>query len=158
MTDLLFTETYNLYYKDLYRFIFSFLRAADKAEDIIQETFIKFYDKAPDNQDKWKDWLFSVSKNLCMDLLRKEKREKEYLMTVPQKTSDSDAQDLDLMEAVNSLSAKYSEPIRLFYFANLNIKEIGKNLGISEDAVKKRLQRGREQLKEMLEEKENGGY
>lgn len=156
MTDYLFTKTYNLYYKDLYRFIYSFLRAADKTEDVIQETFIKFYEKAPENEDKLKDWLFSVSKNLCMDLLRKEKREREYLMTVPQKTSDSDGdvQDLDLMNAIDSLSPKYSEPIRLFYFGNLSTKEIGKNLGISEDAVKKRLQRAREQLKEILEEKE----
>lgn len=158
MTDQLFTQTYNLYYKDLYRFIFSFLRASDKVEDIIQETFIKFYDKAPNDESKFKDWLFSVSKNLCMDALRKEKREKEYLQTVPQKTSDTDESNVDLMEALDSLSPKYSEPIRLFYFANLNLKEIAKNLSISEDAVKKRLQRGREQLKEILEEKENGGH
>lgn len=157
MTDYLFTKTYNLYYKDLYRFIYSFLRATDKVEDVIQETFIKFYDKAPDNEDKFKDWLFSVAKNMCMDVLRKEKREKEYLMTVPQKTSDSDKQeDLDLMNALNSLGPKYGEPIRLFYFGNLSTKEIAKQLNLSEDAVKKRLQRGREQLKEILEEKENG--
>ena len=156
MTDQLFTKTYNLYYKDLYRFIYSFLRANDKTEDIIQETFIKFYEKAPDNEDKFKDWLFSVSKNLCMDLLRKEKREKDYLMTVPQKTSDSDEQDLDLMKAVDSLPPKYSEPIRLFYFASLSTKEIAHHLSISEDAVKKRLQRGREQLKEILEERKDG--
>lgn len=58
--------------------------------------------------------------------------------------------------SLSKIPKKYQEPIRFFYYGDMTVKEIALLLLISEEAVRKRLQRGREYLKTLLEgEKEN---
>lgn len=58
---------------------------------------------------------------------------------------------IDLRNAMSQLSEKYRRPLELFYFADLSAEEIARILGISPNAVRIRLSRGRTVLKNMLE-------
>ena len=77
----------------------------------------------------------------------------ELYLNCPKKEDNiyDDNQDLILM-ALDKIPKKYSLIIRLFYYGNLSIKEISKLCFLSENTVKKRLQRGKEELKKVLEE------
>ena len=56
------------------------------------------------------------------------------------------------MKEVLSLPSKYKTVLLLYYIEGYRLKEISRILGISESAVKKRLQRGKEALKQKLTE------
>lgn len=144
-----FTTIYQKHFKDLYRFAFSYLKAKEKAEDVVQETFMKFYHSSIMGEDKVKSWLFSTSKNLCVDVLRKEN--KSLPMVDEEHLEDERNQNRYVFNMVDQLSSKYGEIIRLHYFGGFNINEIAEYKHMSVDGVKKRLQRGREKLKEMME-------
>ena len=62
------------YGNSLFRFCLFTLKNESDAEDVIQETFIKYLQKAPAFADAEheKAWLFKVASNLCLDLLRKQ--------------------------------------------------------------------------------------
>lgn len=59
-------------------------------------------------------------------------------------------QDLYLLEDINRLNEKYKSVFQLFYFEDLKVAQISKILNISESAVKTRLKRAREILKQIL--------
>lgn len=61
-------------------------------------------------------------------------------------------EESDLFDAVMELPEKYRIVIHLFYYEDMEIKEISKVLGISESNVKVRLSRGRKMLKDRLKE------
>lgn len=63
--------------------------------------------------------------------------------------------DKTLFESVMSLPPKYSAVIYLFYYEDLKISEIAKILDITQSAVKSRLVRGRNALKEIIEKEQN---
>ena len=63
-------------------------------------------------------------------------------------------EDLEVTKFVWMLSEKYSTVIYLFYYEEMKISEIAEALGLSQSAVKQRLSRGREKLKNLIE-KEN---
>ena len=144
-----FTTIYQKHYADLYRFAFSYLKSKEKAEDIVQETFIRYYHSSITKEEKIKSWLFSTCKNLSIDLIRKES--KELQMTEEEHIEERSDEYQHVFSMIDSLSDKYGEIIRLHYFGGLSIKEIAEAKHMSEDSIKKRLQRGREKLKEMME-------
>ena len=57
-----------------------------------------------------------------------------------------------MLAAVDKTPEKYATAIRLFYYGGLRVKEIASALHISENNVKKRLNRAREKLKNLIEE------
>ena len=59
----------------------------------------------------------------------------------------------DLSEIVNTLPEKYKTIIILHYYDDMKIKDISSVLKISESAVKKRLERARDLLKDLIERK-----
>ena len=61
-------------------------------------------------------------------------------------------EDTRLMESLLLLSSRYREVLLLHYVEGYQGKEIAQMLGISESAVRKRLERGRGKLRDLLEE------
>ncbi len=62
----------NKYGNMLYKICFIMLQNENDTEDAIQETFIKYYQKAPPFKDSEheKAWLIKVATNQCRDMLR----------------------------------------------------------------------------------------
>ena len=53
----------------------SIVKDEDRAKDVVQDTFIKLYEQDPEKvKESLKAWLFTVCRNRCFDVIRKEKR------------------------------------------------------------------------------------
>lgn len=133
------------------------------AEDAVHEAFIKLtrhLDGVDENNShKTTSFLVVIVRNVCYDILRKQKRDKSFgseeIENVGYISFDSfNTVELEtIYEAIESLSDKYREIIELKVYHNLSDKEISDILGIDNAAVRKRLQRAREMLKKKLAEK-----
>ena len=64
---------------------------------------------------------------------------------------DFNDDDIELFGALMKLDVTYRLPVHLFYFNDYSYKEIAKVLNLTESAVAMRIKRGREQLRELLE-------
>ena len=136
------------YGNSLFRFCLFTLKNETDAEDVIQETFIRYLQKAPAFADTEheKAWLFKVASNLCLDLLRYQKRHRQeeldaaqYMSTVPE--------NLEILEALLELPEKFRLVLILYYVEGYRIHEIAEIIQKSPSAVKMRLQKGRKLLK-----------
>lgn len=143
----------NLYENDILRMAYSYLHNMEDAEDIVQETVICYWQKAPQNMDmsKEKAWLLTVASNLSKNKIRYKKLRKtdELLDTLVQE----EREDLSFVwEAVKSLPVKYREAVHLFYYEGYPTRDIAQILHRNESSVRSDLRRGREQLKKILKE------
>ncbi len=133
----------------------SFTKNKTDAEDIMQNVFLKLWKNKKDFNDNAHivKWLTVVTSNECKNLLKYyARRMTQSLDNVGEEYSFDNDYDYDLFNAVMKLPPKLSLVIHLFYYEDLSINEISQSIKISEGAVKTRLNRGREKLKEMLGE------
>lgn len=151
MSDEKFIQIYEENKTSIFRIAFSYLRVKEDAQDVLQETFLKLYMNPPKDDSNLFGWLARVTRNNCLDIIKKKKKEKEYFLKY-QEEFHSDKKKFDILKYVLKLDEKYSSVIRLYYYGNLSIKDISIALKISESNVKKRLERAREKLKIMIKE------
>ncbi|MBQ8165426.1 MAG: RNA polymerase sigma factor [Lachnospiraceae bacterium] len=146
-----------LKYSDLlYRICFLILKNEQDVGDVIQETFILYMKKHPDfeSEEKKKAWLIKVSQNKCKDFLRFHKRHSyvplDEVEDILMGTSDVEPSYKVQLEEIWELDYKLKSVVILYYIEGYSIKETAQMLAISESACKKRLERARNKLKEML--------
>ena len=155
-----FEKKYRLYSQELMNISFGYARNKDDSLDIIQNVFYKYFNanKVFKNQNEEKYWLIRVTINESKDFLRKKKKltivNEEELDIVSydneDKHNNKELQKLSIL--VKQLPEKYRRVIILHYYDSLSIKEIVNILNISESAIKKRLERARNILKQEMEE------
>ena len=151
MTDEKFLCAYEKFRNTVYSVIFSYVRNADDASELSQDTFIKLYtyEGGFDSDDHMKAWLIRVAVNGCNDHFRKRRHVSDS--PIPEDLPSGDEHELDeIIAEVMKLPEKYRIPIHLFYYEEYSVSEISDILGISESTVKTRLRRGREKLKKAL--------
>ena len=140
------------YGNSLYRLCSVMTGNREDADDAVQECFLKYVEKAPEFNDSEheKAWLIRVASNICKDILRKRKHQSFVSLDEIRNlsTSEDNAQILGMLV---SLEEKYRIVIHLHYVEGYKAGEIASMLGITEAAVKKRLQRGRDALREIYE-------
>ncbi len=122
------------------------------AEDALQETLLKYLQKAPqfESADHEKAWLFRVATNHCRDHFRKSK--KFPAVTWEEVSSFAlDQEDLGVLDALMTLPDRFKKVLVLYYVAGYGIEEIAKIIEKTPSAVKMRLQKGRELLREAYE-------
>ena len=143
------------YQNRLYVAALSICKNTYDAEDVVQDTFIKYLSKNIDYESKEhiKAWLLRVAINLAKNktttfFRRKVIPMEDYMQNIEIPSKES----YNLFNAVMSLPQKYRIVIHLFYYEDYSVKEIAEILKISQENVKTRLTRGRKQLKTMLKE------
>ncbi len=143
----------NQYSNMLYKICFVIMGNKNDAEDALQETFFRFIRKPPDIKDKEheKAWLIKVATNICRDMKRFQIRH-TYMQLEDIADYLQDKKQKAILEEVLSLPRKQKEVIYLHYIEGYKINELANILRVSENVIKKRLQRGRVQLKLILEE------
>lgn len=143
----------NQYSNMLYKICFVIMGNKNDAEDALQETFFRFIRKPPDIKDKEheKAWLIKVATNICRDMKRFQIRH-TYMQLEDIADYLQDNKQKAILEEVLSLPRKQKEVIYLHYIEGYKINELANILRVSENVIKKRLQRGRMQLKLILEE------
>ncbi|SFZ93827.1 RNA polymerase sigma-70 factor, ECF subfamily [Flaviramulus basaltis] len=136
------------------------------AEDITIQTFSKAFDKIETYDDayKFKTWLITISKNIHIDLLRKEKNsisqvilnnDKEAFQILDESPSPEDELITEqhlakLLRDIKKLKPHYQEVINLRYFQELSYKEISKELKEPMNNVKVKLLRAKKLLAEII--------
>jgi len=133
----------------LYRLCLVMLRNESDAEDAVQETFIKYLQKAPqfEESEHEKAWLITVATNQCRDMLRFRKRHPQIDPKLLQELSVNSSES-GILEALLSLPEKFRLVLILYYVEEYPIDEIAKIIGKTASAVKMRLQKGRKLLEE----------
>lgn len=152
-----FEKAYLAYADMLYRIAVAYLRSSEDASDTVQDVFIKFMDKAPvfGDENHEKAYLIRLTVNRCKDVLRKRSiRLHSSLEDALENSASFDTDISDMLALLHSLDEKYRETMILHYLEGLSAEETAEALGISLSAVKMRLMRGREILRNELEKEE----
>lgn len=143
------------YENNLYQAAYSVLQNRADAQDAVQLAFIQ-YVQDPDSfesEEHIRRWLFRTVLNKAKDIRRSFwRRNRTDLDETIQNMSFEQPKDLDLFSAVSALPRTYRVVLQLYYYEEFSIREISQMLSISENAVKKRLSRARNLLKEKLDE------
>jgi RNA polymerase sigma-70 factor (ECF subfamily) len=136
----------------LFRICMVILCNEQDAQDVLQDTFCRYMEKAIDFRDKEheKAWLIKVATNRCRDIHRQQIRHPRADMKEVTAYCEMPEQS-EALEALVRLPDKLKIVIYLHYIEGYKSTEIAQMLGISVQAVKKRMQRGREELRSMLE-------
>jgi RNA polymerase sigma-70 factor (ECF subfamily) len=161
-----FEKVYESLFTLIYRISYRITGRSDTAEDMVQEAFIKYYENAhkiPDLEQS-KYWLIRVVKNLSLNHEKRKGRERnavDKIKRIPQKLEASAEENLIreetrtvVQEALNKLPHNLRSVLVLRDYADMNYKEIGDTLNISEGNVKVRVFRAREKLATILKEGE----
>ena len=137
----------------LYRLCILMLKNENDAEDAVQETMIKYYQKSPVFRDDEheKAWLIKVAANKCRDLLRFRVRHPQVEDDFLEKVS-FDSSDSGIIEALTSLPEKLRLVMTLYYIEDYRVEDIAKIINRTPSAVKMRLQKGRRLLEAIYRE------
>ena len=151
-------EVMELHTEHLLRLAYFYVQSWDAAEDIVQESFIAFYEKAAQykGEASVKNYVRKIVINRCHDYLRRKKRRQLFLPSKHVKSAEQEVvlstEKSTLLHAVMQLNEKHREAIILYYFEELSTVQIAGLLGLNESTVRSRLKRARDELKGYLDE------
>lgn len=137
----------------LLRFAYSYVHNLADAQELVQDTLVRYLDKAPEfeNEDARKAWLFRVCANLAKNRLRFNARRAHGSLDVLLERELKQDPDLSFVwQAVCALPEKYRSVIHLFYEEGYTTAEIASILRQKESTVRSWLSRGRSRLKDIL--------
>ena len=135
------------------------------AQDLTQESFVKAYMTLSRIKDpaRFASWLYRITVNACNRWLRDRKGADDLPLEAvaqtgaaysggesPEEHAEAEELCISVREAIATLSERNRLPVTLYYMDGLSYAEIGNFLSLSQSAVKSRLHRAREQLKEGL--------
>ena len=120
------------------------------ADDVFQEVFLRLVRKSPEfeSEEHAKAWLIRVTLNCSYKLLGSAWNRRTEPLS--ESFEIRDRYDSGVFDAVQSLPEKYRTVIHLFYYGGYSGAEIARMLRISESAVRTRVQRAKEKLREAL--------
>lgn len=157
-----FREIYNATFSLLYKVAWRVVNDEEASEDLVHDSYIKASEKKMvfPSLDDAKFWLIRVVKNASLNYAKRKTREnKAYHKALYESKKSSESADTELLkedsrkyalEALNKLPKGLREVLILREYGDLNYKEIGKVLGITEGNVKIRMFRAREQLEKLV--------
>lgn len=140
-------------YDKIYRYCYFKIYDKELAEDITQETFLRFF-KQSSSIDNSKElaYLYTIAKNLCIDIFRK--KPVENLNKIEDEAtydpSDKWADDFTLKSIIAKLSKDEQELLLLRYANEIPITSICKITGLSRFAIYRKLSKTLKWLKQEL--------
>ena len=140
-------------YDKIYRYCYFKLYDTQLAQDITQETFLRFYRQGLTlDNDKELPYLYTIAKNLCIDHFRKNPVEsvEEMAEDATHDPTEGWINDLTLRMTISKLPNDEQELLFLRYANELPITSICEITGLSRFAVYRRLSKSLKWLKEEL--------
>lgn len=143
-----------LYGDSLFRLALVYVKDPADAQDIVQETLIRYVHRAPDFSSgaAEKAWLMQVCANLSKNHLRFRSRHQTSDLCAMAGKGSENADLSYVWQAVASLPEKYREVVHLYYQEGYTATEIGQMLSKKEATVRSLLSRARTKLKDILRE------
>jgi RNA polymerase sigma-70 factor (ECF subfamily) len=161
----------------VYNFILRYVGHRQRAEDLLQETWIKVVRSSGEWQPKarFTTWVFTIARNLCVDSARKETFRKTDSLDAPASQDESEGRSVgDLVadeagqtpdraahnvrlrplieQALQGLPSEQREVFLLREYQGIGFKEIAEVTGVNENTVKSRMRYALEGLRKKLEE------
>ena len=133
----------------LYRAALAILGHPQEAEDAVQDTFLRFLEKAPENLEYPSAWLMRVLVNGCRSRLRLAWRR---VGPLPDTLPAPGPEEREELEELFSLPPEDRAIIHLHYYEGYSTAELARMLDCQPGTVRSRLFRARERLKKLIEE------
>ncbi|MBO4808091.1 MAG: RNA polymerase sigma factor [Lachnospiraceae bacterium] len=138
-------------YDKIYRYCYFKLYDRNLAEDITQETFLKYYEHYSfNNENTALKHLYTIARNLCIDEFRRTKTESIDESTVELPYENDVTDKLAIKNAIRRLNDDEKELLLLRYVNELNVGSIGEMLGISRFATMRKIKVAVKRFKEEL--------
>ncbi|MCH5303654.1 MAG: RNA polymerase sigma factor [Ruminococcus sp.] len=151
-----FERIYSQYKDNVLKISYMYLKDYQLAEDATQETFCRVLSKIGTLKDETKDkaWVSKIAVNVCRDILKhKSRREIPAVDITLKENSNPDIDSkLSVTEAIRTLPQELRECVILFYYQGFTHREIAEILNVPDTTVAYRLRKGKEQLRNLLEE------
>ncbi len=138
------------YSDNLRRLAFTYVKSVHSAEDIVQDVFLTYLQKAPEfeSAEHEKAWLLRVTINKSRNILKTGWFRSRFELT--EEAGYLPPEQSQVLEAVLSLLPKYRLPIHLYYYEGYSIEEIANILDTNPATVGTRLARARGLLRQSL--------
>ena len=165
-----YVELVNRYKDKLLNFVFQFLGDLEQAEDVVQDTMIRLYEKKHYYKEiaKFSTWIYTIARNLANTELRKRKRRKTTYLSqmskeerqyeIPAVQDDVD-QSLHnefindrIQSAINNLPEHFKLVIILRDIQELSYDDISNIVEVPLGTIKSRINRARIQLQAELQD------
>jgi len=159
-------ELYDRYERPIYSFAFKILKDQMLAEEVVQELFFRIWhasDKYEENKGKVISWMFTLTRNIAIDLVRKHNRRKaesltesEQMEQIAEENSDISTQVTDniigekVREVLNELNSEQKQIIEKIYFQGYTQQEVSDAFAIPLGTVKGRVRLAMKQLKQKM--------
>lgn len=152
--------------KNAYHLALRMLGSAEDAEDVVQEAFLKAYRSLGEFRldSRFSVWLYRIVSNLCLDLLRKRKKQNEQSLTL--EDADGEESQLELpdesfspeallerkltreavRQGLDALPPEQRQILLLREVEGLSYEEIAQALSLEPGTVKSRIFRARKRL------------
>lgn len=147
-----FEELYNRYSKKIFYFIYKTLNHDyDKAEDFLQDVFIKIieYPEKYNDNKKFSTWIYTLALNLCRNEYKRNKIRNDYTNNEKDKLHnaidninynyDNELFNKELISILNEIDEDRKMIFILKYIDELSIKEIAEIFNCPEGTIKSRL-------------------
>jgi RNA polymerase sigma-70 factor, ECF subfamily len=145
------------YHSGLLSFIRRRVAAADLAEDILQDVFVKAHSRMDTllNADRIQSWLYQIARNTIIDYHRTRKIAEPLPDEIAQRPeqnhdhNDEEWRELGkcVLPMIETLPEGYRDALLLSEIDGLPLREVAERLNLSLPGAKSRVQRGREKLK-----------
>lgn len=159
--DQIFFRWYEDYSTSIFKYIYAIVQEPQTAEDLMQETFLKVYEKYDSIKEtnNVKSFLFRTAHNTTIDFFRKESRLKKILNAIKMKNEVPPSTERIvvvkeegrlILKALKELNPSQREVIVLRRIQGFSIKETAEILNWSEGKVKTTLHRANKNLEKIL--------
>lgn len=155
---------YERYMHLVYGTCLKYLKDIEAAKDAVMNIFEELITKLQTHEvDNFRSWLFVVSKNHCLMLLRKESRQRTVEIPISLMQSEEnihlngvmekEKHLADLEDCLQNLPDDQQRSVRLFYLENKCYNEIADHTGMEWNRIRSHIQNGRRNLKICMDKK-----
>ncbi len=151
------------YEKPLFNFYVGLTKDRPASEDLVQEVFVRIlkYRRSYKPGTNFRPWIYQIARNARADQMKKnvphaEQTEAAEPMQAPANSLESDQQHAILRRALDELPEEKREILLLSRFQGLRYEEIAQMLGCQVGAVKVRVHRALQELREVFVRLERG--
>ncbi|MEA2095320.1 MAG: hypothetical protein U9P73_01320 [Candidatus Cloacimonadota bacterium] len=142
---------YNLVLQKAYRVSMYYVRENDMANDIAQATAIKYYlNKERIEKNKSNSWIFTVSKNLSFNYLKKCKKELHYSKNFFEEKIRDENTNTKIplnIDDINVFNAKEKELLKQYYNVSGNLSLLAKQTGTKKKILRQKIYRLEQEVK-----------
>ena len=158
-----YEKIFKTYFKELYRFAFSYIRDSSIAEEMAQEVFLYMWEKRNkiEIQTTLKTYLYSAVKNKCLNYIKLELPKQramadvsEVMLSVSESPKDEGENEVlkkYIQSAIESLPNKCRQIFLLSRNAGMTYEEIAEELDLSKKTVENQMGIALKKLRESLE-------